>query len=441
MIEEELFEQYYKKIKKVLDYADSSEYYHNLFVDAGIDLSKKITYEEFKKIPKTEKNIYEKNKYGMVTKKLKLFEREKVNQIINLDERLKYFRECGIRSKVTSGSTGQPLEVLKGNKDIFRDYVVLNENRKKITDYDFSGSFVQIWPVNEAIFRKYRPEDEFTEYVTLNERGYMFLLCEHSEENLMRLYHFLFEKKCEWITSSPTVLYKLAKIIVEKKLDIPNIKYTECHSEKLYDWQKEMIYEAFKCDISSIYSSNEVQFIAGQCKCGRMHLFEKACFMEIVPDENGHDEILLTSLNYCEIPMIRYKIGDCGKWYGEQACDCEFKSYRSFELYGFRKNDYIKTCQGDLEPFLIADSVFALAHESRIDIRSYRAVQTEYNKFVFYIPQENIEAEGDFVKTKIEEFLKVGLQRDDIEVLIERFDLDDTTHFGRKFRYFESQVK
>lgn len=441
MTEEVLFEKHYKKIRKVLNYADTSAYYHNLFEEANIDLSKDITYEDFKRIPKTDKFSYEKNKYGMISSKMKLFDREKMNQMKKLQDRLNYLMECGMGSKITSGSTGQPLEVLKSNRDVFRDYVVLNEYRKRMTDYDFSGCFVQVWPVNAAIYKKYYPEKELVEYVNANERGFLYYLSEHSTENLMKLYYFLYEKECEWITSSPTVLYKLSKMIFEKELPVPIIKYVECHSEKLYGWQREMIDKVFQCDIASIYSSNEVQFVGGECKCGRMHLFEKACFLEIIPDENGHNEILLTSLNYCDIPMIRYKIGDCGKWFENQECECEFGDCHSFEIYGFRKNDYIKTPQGDIEPFLIADSVYTLVHENRINIQLYRAVQNEYNKFTYFIPQEVIDSSGEIIKRKIEEFLCTGLKRDDIEVSIAKFDLDESTYYSRKFRYFESQVK
>lgn len=164
MIEERIFEKYYNRIKKILEYADTSEYYHNLFVKSGIDLSKKINYNDFKKIPLTEKKSYEKNKYRMVTSKLKLFNVEELKNISNLEDRYQYFKKCGIITYITSGSTGQPLEVIKSQKDIIRDYVTLNENRIKMTKYNFSGKFVQIWPVNEAIFKKYYPNEEMREY-------------------------------------------------------------------------------------------------------------------------------------------------------------------------------------------------------------------------------------------------------------------------------------
>lgn len=271
-----------------------------------------------------------------------------------------------------------------------------------------------------------------------NDRGYIFYLCEHSGENLMRLYRFLFEKNCEWITGSPTVLYKLSKFILDKHLVKPKINYIECHSEKLYEWQEKLIYQTFHCDITSIYSSNEVQFIAGKCKNRKMHLFEKSCFLEILPDDKGNNDIVLTSLNYCEIPIIRYKIGDCGKWQDNQLCSCELNEYHLFEIFGFRKNDYIKTIDGELEPFLISDAIYALAHESKIYIQMYKAVQTDYNKFIFYIPINIINIYGCEIKLKIEEFLNIGLQRDDVEVSIKEFNLNESTNFNRKFRYFES---
>lgn len=90
---------------------------------------------------------------------------------------------------------------------------------------------------------------------------------------------------------------------------------------------------------------------------------------------------------------------------------------------------------------MITDSVYALVHEDRINIQVYRAVQNTYNKFTYFIPQEIIDSSGGIVKRKIEEFLGTGLKRDDIEVSIARFDLDESTYYSRKFRYFESQVK
>lgn len=442
MVEEELFEKHYRKIKKLLDCANTAPYYKGLIEEAGIDLTGEVTYQDFARIRKTNKDIYEQNKFKMITEKVKGFDYEEFNQIRDLSERYNYLLDQGLVMKLTSGSTGQPLEVIKSNRDNFRDYVSLNENRKRMTAYDLSGTFVQIWPVNKSILKKYYSEQEAAkDYKVINDRGYMYFLSEHSEENLKKMYDFMFEKNCEWITSSPTVLYKFAKMIDDQKLQLPNIRYLECHSEKLYDWQREMIEKVFKCDISSIYSSNEVQFIGGLCKNGKMHLFEKSCFVEIVPDENGNKEILLTSLNYFDIPIIRYKIGDCGEWDMSGDCGCEFNDYAAFEVYGFRKNDFIKTERGVVEPFLITDSVFALARECDIAINRYRAVQNAFNKFTYYIPGELIGTKADIIKKYLEKFVGDSLDRDDIEVKLEEFNLEDTTHFSKKFRYFVTEVE
>lgn len=71
MVEKELFEKYYKRIKRIMDIANSSEYYHELFEKAEIDLSQKVSYQDFARIGKTDKNSYEKNRFRMITKHLK----------------------------------------------------------------------------------------------------------------------------------------------------------------------------------------------------------------------------------------------------------------------------------------------------------------------------------------------------------------------------------
>lgn len=443
-LEKVLFEKNYKTIKKVvLNAFEKSKYYHRIMETVGFDPHEDFTYEDYKKIPITDKNLYEANKFDMVTTDLTGFDIEYYNSLKTGYERKNYIAKWGISSLITSGSTGQPLEVIKGISDKQRDYYVLNKYRYKLTDFDFRGKFVWVWPVNPIIidfFSDGTPETRDIKWESINDEGYIYSIYNHSQEEFEALYSFIKKEDITWITSSPTIAYKFAKYIKEKNLKVPDIKYIECHSEKLFDWQKEMITEVFKCDISSVYSSNEVQFIGCKCNCGKMHMFKDNIFAEFVKNDNDISEVLLTDLNYYDVPLIRYRLGDMGCWSEDQTCLCRLNGTPVFNLEGFRSNDYvIKPDNTVLEPFVISDSVYLLGNKFSLDIKRNRIEQLAVDHFIYYfddyILKGNVKEYEAFLSDYLERLLMV-----DVKVEIRLYD-DSLTYNCRKFKYFQNKVK
>lgn len=84
-----------------------------------------------------------------------------------------------------------------------------------------------------------------------------------------------------------------------------------------------------------------------------MTIFNESCFLEINKNEYGIDEIIVTSLNYLDVPIIRYKLGDCAEW-----IDTDDVSYK-IKLNRFRENDFIIGENGNrYEPFIITELKF-----------------------------------------------------------------------------------
>lgn len=440
-MEEQLFKKYYSQIKKILKKAYEAEYYKKLIDEVNIDVDSDFEYEDFKRIKFSTKHDYNINKFEMFTSGIEKFSKEEY--LKNEDGYMKdaFLKNHGLQLKVTSGSTGQPLEVFKSNKDMDRDYLSLNIQRRKLTDYDFTGKFIWVWPVNPYTIKYFDMDCDVNEVRTVNKYGYQFFLYEHSDENFDKLYHALIDNKCEWMTSSPSVLFKLAEYISKYKLNPPALKYIECHSEKMYDWQKKTIVDVFSVVPVSIYSSNEIQFMGAVCEKGTLHLFSNTCFVEFIESQKTEaKEICVTSFNYTDVPVIRYKLGDCGDWNTETECNCKLHKYPSVNLSGFRTNDFLVTKNNTyMEPFVIVDSIFYLFCNFHSEFKQYKVIERDYDKFEYYLPKKVLEENNDAIIEFIQNYLTYILKYP-VTVTTKAYEDEKSFSFGMKYRYFEVKL-
>ena len=440
-MEEQLFEKYYSQIKKILKKAYEAEYYKKLIDEADIDLDSDFKYEDFKRIKFSTKNDYNENKFEMFTSGFEEFSKEEYLKLKDGNIQDNYLRDHGLLLKVTSGSTGQPLEVLKSCRDVNKDYLSLNIQRRKLTDYDFAGKFIWIWPVNPYTIKYFNMGCDVNQIREVNQYGYQFFLYEHSNANIGKLYQALVDNQCEWVTSSPSVLFKLAKYIKEYKLEPPFLKYIECHSEKMYDWQRETIVDVFGVVPVSIYSSNEIQFMGAVCEKGNLHLFSNTCFVEFIESQKEETrEICVTSFNYTDVPMIRYKLGDCGDWNKELKCDCKLYKYPSVKLSGFRTNDFLVTKNHTyMEPFVIVDSIYYLSCNFNLEIKQYKVIECDYDKFEYYMPKKLLEENSQAIVEFLQNYLAYILKYS-VTVTMKAYEDEKSFSFGMKYRYFEVKL-
>jgi phenylacetate-CoA ligase len=85
----------------------------------------------------------------------------------------------------------------------------------------------------------------------------------------------------------------------------------------LYDHEKAIISEVFRCPVSNIYGMRETGHIGAYCPHGSLHVFQNSHFLEV--DDTG--EILITFLRPAAMPFIRYRTGDIGEL-GDEQCAC-----------------------------------------------------------------------------------------------------------------------
>lgn len=94
----------------------------------------------------------------------------------------------------------------------------------------------------------------------------------------------------------------------------------------LYEHEKRIMSQVYKCPVTNIYGAREVGHIAALCPKGSLHINQESLFVE---SENGQEEgaeeaageLLVTTLSKTPMPFIRYRMGDLGK-VTDSKCKC-----------------------------------------------------------------------------------------------------------------------
>ncbi len=386
IIEQIMFRKNKAAIMRILRAANQSEYYRAVFCDANIHIEDIQSYEDFTKIPILDKTAYEIYKFSMIANSEKRKEiKDRLQNSTDLQHRRKVCEDNGIYLKVTSGSTGNPLEILKDKNDLLREYIGLNYARVKLLGSIPKGKYVWIWPASEKI-REYFYEDGKVNIYKDTQYGFKYMIPEYSQDSFGRLFSFIKENSISWITAPPSMMCLFAQYIETNNLEI-RFSYIECHSEKLYEWQSNYLKRIFGCQPSNVYSSNEIQFMGITDYNHIMHVISQNVFLELIEDKEGERKVYATSLCAQEIPIIRYCLGDVARW-KEKNVD-EMSRSPSFIISGYRCNDYIITRDGGkFEPFIISDLLILLNDSFSLGVKEYVVQQNGYEKFTFYFSED-----------------------------------------------------
>ena len=81
--EEEMFDKHKGQIIRVLKRANKTKYYSALFEKCGLIIDDSMKLSDFKKIPTTDKNCYNQNRYDMIAMDLVGFDKDELAPFIN----------------------------------------------------------------------------------------------------------------------------------------------------------------------------------------------------------------------------------------------------------------------------------------------------------------------------------------------------------------------
>ncbi|MCP3660223.1 MAG: hypothetical protein GY830_07930 [Bacteroidetes bacterium] len=441
-IEKNIFNKNRELIAKILQESMKVPYYKKLYEKNSIDINKIKTYEDFKKFPFTTKKNCQMNISEFVSETIfnEGFDLSIYENIKDPKEKMKYTRKYKLMLYRTSGSTGMPLSIFKNFKDINKSFFLLNMYRKKIWPDIFEHPYIWIWGVNPFISKTAFGNEE--SFLQIDKYGYVHYLCNYNMEVFDKLLKFIVSNKIKWMVGGSSILAYFGEYIVKyaNKLNL-DIRYIECHSEHLFDWQKDNIEQAFGIVPRSIYASNEIQFMGATCEMGNMHIFDRNVFVELIKTSKGSYEVVATTLTHDNMPLIRYKTGDCANWL-QKDCQCGLKS-PAINLKQYRVNDLIKGKDGMFcENWIITDSVYFMKRENILDFGQYQVIQESIDKFIYIIRAENI-SQNKVEKAKLfleDYFLNIFGYKVDIDIEIVKDIISNDSTSG-KFKYFISKVK
>ncbi len=125
----------------------------------------------------------------------------------------------------------------------------------------------------------------------------------------------------------PSVLAILADFAERRGLKIP-MRAIFTSGEPLYPHARERIEQVFRSRIFDSYGMTELCGLIQECEAGEMHLAPEYGYLEILDDhgepvakgEEGH--FVWTGFLNPAMPLIRYRVGDRGKWQTGAPCAC-----------------------------------------------------------------------------------------------------------------------
>src|SRR3989344_5687795 len=144
----------------------------------------------------------------------------------------------------------------------------------------------------------------------------------------------------------PSILLVIAQQIERTGPEI-DFKAIISHAEQLHDETRKYLEKIFNAPVFDYYASREVLSIGNECEIHEgIHINSEFVFVEILDENNNPTsqdkvgDITITSFDNEIMPLLRYKIGDKGRWLNKQCICCrtlpriifEGRDNYSFEL-------------------------------------------------------------------------------------------------------------
>jgi phenylacetate-CoA ligase len=267
-------------------------YYQRLFKQIGFDPETNFGFEEFSKLPILKKEDI--NRVG----------RDLISSVVPNDKLLR---------DATGGSTGKPTEVWLGPE----------ERGWGASSIDYFMGQINVPPGTRTAYlwgHNLDPvaRDNLRERFQAFESNTRWFDCFRLSPQTLEEYHQAFEQwRPACIVAYANPLASLAEHILERNHK-PNYP-TRCFvtgAEKLWPKQREAINKAFGRPVHERYGSRDVGAIALQLDPARNLDFDVDWANTLLEPETNEEvsPILITKLHADGMPMLRYKIGDIGRF-------------------------------------------------------------------------------------------------------------------------------
>lgn len=348
-------------------------------------------------------------------KKLPFLEKEDLR-----DDFIKITRKNGMRQrlKVSGGSTGAPVTILKDNNGMSKELAGAWRGYTW-AGIDIGDRQARFWGVPKNRKEKFRAKA--IDFVCNRRRVSAF---GYSDEVFKKSIRDLIKFKPDYLYGYVSILSGFSRYIIDNKLKgCIQVKAIICTSEVLTDVERNIIQEAFDAKVYNEYGCGEVGTIAHECEWGSLHINSENLIVEII-DQNGEPvvegeqgEVVLTDLTNQSTPLIRYKIKDYAR-ISREPCKCGRNLPVLEKIYGREydsfKNNNGKYFHGEFFLYIVEDARKIGINISEIQFLQYPSLDVEVR---VSMKPEKFDSFSNYVKKRIfEDFdqnIKININRVD----------------------------
>jgi phenylacetate-CoA ligase len=190
--------------------------------------------------------------------------------------------------------------------------------------------------------------------------------------------------KVESLLGYSSALYFVARQALRLGRRDLKMKVVVTNAEPVTALQRRVISEAFQCPVRETYGSAEIVGAGSDCEHGKMHLWPEVGILETLDADCGvadpiPGELICTSLLNSDMPLIRYRMGDCADIESEgTSCACG-RSLPTIQSIEGRVDDVLFTRDGRqvgrLDPAFKGTMPI---HEAQIIQESLETVRVRY---------------------------------------------------------------
>jgi len=365
-------------------------YYHNLIKDVKVLDGNNIDLSKFEKIPILTKEIIRNKK------------------IISNDYKSRhwFFNSSG-------GSTGEPTRFIQ------------DLNYSKWTDVAYTYYYKEMLGIDEINIKKIllwgSPRDLFKGNIGLKAKTGNWLnntlllnSFKMTDLDIEKYIKIINSYKPDLIRGYASSLFELCRFIENKNVKIYTPKIIISSAETLTSEMREKIESVFETKLYDFYGSRETASMAGECRCGFMHIFEFNNYIEILDDDNqpvkknGQEgRIIVTNLHNYSMPFIRYEIGDMAKL-GPNKCECGNILPTLERIYGRIEEQFIRKDGGIVIGYYFVHLMGVVLNKGFI--KKFQVIQEDYDKIrIKIIPWKNL---PNFEKKNIEDKIRIQMGKD-----------------------------
>ena len=249
----------------------------------------------------------------------------------------------------TSGTTGTPLDLWLSRESL-RAWFALNELRTRawygVSRHDRWGMMG-----GQPVVPPSRQRPPF--WVWNAPMRQLYLSSSHvSRRNAPALIEAMRSRRITHLMTYASTAAALATEAVELGLHFDGLRVVITNAEPVFQWQRDVIREAFGCEVRETYGMAEAVAAASECTEGSLHLWPEVGHVELLDDEGAAPvavgtpgRLICTGLINRDMPLIRFAVGDRGALSQEQHCACGRKLPIVSHIEG-RTNDLLVAPDG-----------------------------------------------------------------------------------------------